>query len=90
MKWAVNGIDGLRLWREFSPDVVILDVLMPGLSGPEVIHARGPSTAKVILISAYPGPSDLLDQNQWGADAFVSKPFADVQRVILMAEEVVA
>lgn len=43
---AQDGLQGLAMWREVKPDLVMLDVLMPGLSGPEVLREifREPQT----------------------------------------------
>ena len=80
---ASNGQEGLEKWREFNPDGVIIDVLMPGLSGPEVISEikPDPKTA-VILISAYSGDYDLDSVKQLGADTFIEKPFETVKVLV--------
>ena len=89
VKSAENGIKGLRIWREFKPDLVFLDVLMPDMDGLTVLHQapENPQT-KVILISAH----DDLSQKEIekaGADLFIKKPFADIFQLIEQAEKLV-
>jgi len=87
---ADNGEAGLSVWREFRPDVVLLDILMPKLNGPEVLErVREESTAKVILISAYSGEYNLQKAQDIGADLFISKPFENIFDVLKRAEKII-
>ena len=89
---AADGREGLERWLEQNPELVMLDVLMPGLSGPEVLReilaktGQRPS-ARVILMSAYSGEHNLETARQMGADLFIPKPFDDVFAVVKKAEE---
>lgn len=87
---AEDGQSGLELWGRFTPDVVYLDVLMPRMSGPDLLKSitsekRGP--AKVILMSAFAGEYDLDKAKALGADLFIPKPFEDIFDVVKTAEE---
>ena len=91
---AATGDEGLAQWLASSPDAVFLDVLMPGLSGPEVLEAIVSRTgkrpeARVILMSAYSGEHNVETAQQMGADLFIPKPFEDVFAVVDRAEELV-
>lgn len=98
---ATDGVEGLARWKEVQPDLVFLDVLMPGMSGPEVLQAVaqqavvGPSgrRARVILISAYSGEHDVGAKSSAapvsGADLFIPKPFDDIFAVVAKAEALV-
>jgi two-component system OmpR family response regulator len=69
---AGSGGDGVRLLEAFRPDVVILEVLLPDMSGLEtgrIIKGTSKKT-RVVLFSHLKPPRDL---KAWGADAFVPK-----------------
>ncbi|HKS12089.1 MAG TPA: response regulator transcription factor [Pseudomonas sp.] len=72
---ADNGIDALRLTRDTRPDLVILDITMPGLDGFEVttrVRAMDPST-KVLVLTSHLPESFSLRCMKAGAAGFVSK-----------------
>ena len=71
---ASSGQDGLDLVRRVKPDIVVLDVLMPGKDGFEVLRElRTFSRVPVIVFSARQGAAELA--MSLGASAFLSKPF---------------
>lgn len=76
---APDGERALALARELSPAVVVLDVMMPRLSGTEVLSAlRADESTKgmrVILISARAHDDDVQKGLAAGADAYLAKPF---------------
>jgi CheY-like chemotaxis protein len=96
---ASDGQQGLAMWLESEPDLVYLDVLMPGLSGPEVLNqvreyrekasaALGrPTKTHVVLMSAYSGEHNITTAQQMGADLFIPKPFEDIFEVVTRGEE---
>jgi len=93
---AENGVEGLKKWQEFEPDLIFLDVLMPGLSGPEVLRNFENETqkkmshskkAKVILMSAFTGDKQMTDPQGLGADLFLAKPFESIFEVYDQAME---
>lgn len=88
-----DGQHALENWQAFEPDLVYLDVLMPRLSGPDLLRqfaSRGrPFRAKVILMSAFSGEYDLERAKLLGADLFVPKPFDDIFAVVKAGEELV-
>lgn len=93
---AVDGASGLVAWKESNPEMVFLDVLMPGMSGPEVLQEvsrlgvtmlKGNKRSKVILMSAYSGEHNIETAQQNGADLFVPKPFDDIFAVVARAEQ---
>ena len=75
---AVNGEDTLKAAREWSPDVVLLDVMMPKLSGFEVckrLRADPATTAAgVLMVTALDQPTDVERAVDAGTDDFLSKP----------------
>lgn len=76
---ADDGIDGEKKWLQMQPDIVVLDVLMPGLSGPQLIErVQSQTKAKIVLISAYAADYDVASIQQLGADLFIAKPFENI------------
>lgn len=74
---AGNGADGLALARERQPDLVILDIMMPGLNGLEVLQRLRAADARlpVLLLTAKDAPADQVQGLESGADDYVVKPF---------------
>jgi DNA-binding response OmpR family regulator len=76
---AADGEQALSLARELSPDVLVLDVMMPRLSGTEVLLAlRGDEATAaipVVLLSARAQEADVERGLEAGADAYLAKPF---------------
>ncbi len=75
---AGEGADGLAVAREQPPDLVILDLLLPGLNGLEVLRRlRAADTlVPILLLTARDVPGDEVPGLQAGADDYVVKPFA--------------
>lgn len=87
---AEDGQSGLEKWSSFKPELVFLDVLMPRLSGPDLLRALSPAIrgpAKVILMSAFSGEYDLEKAKSMGADLFIPKPFEDIFAVVKVGED---
>lgn len=87
---AADGQTGIHIWRQEKPDLVFLDVLMPGLTGPQVLNELEPDVrnrSKVILISAYTGEYSLDSAKSLGADHFIPKPFEDVFAIVKLVSE---
>lgn len=92
---ADNGADALRLALDERPDLVVLDWMMPGLSGIEVCSALRAhpeaGTMRVLMLTARAQESDLTAAYAAGVDEFVIKPFrpGDLQhRVATLLERV--
>ena len=86
---AKDGTEGLKVWEEEKPDLVFLDVLMPGLSGPQVLEEMVDRFgAKVIMMSAYTGEKAGVPSNWPPVDLFLPKPFANIFSVIEQAEAI--
>jgi two-component system KDP operon response regulator KdpE len=73
---AATGVEALRVAAEHKPDVVVLDLGLPDMSGIEVLEGlRGWLTAPVIVLSARTDSSDKVEALDAGADDYVTKPF---------------
>ena len=74
---APDGPSGLKASRAFRPDIVILDIMLPGMDGIEVLsHLRRESNAYVILLTAKAEETDKVVGLSVGADDYVTKPFS--------------
>jgi DNA-binding response OmpR family regulator len=74
---AADGNEALRAARECRPDVVLLDVMMPGIDGVEVLRRlRTESDVYVIMLTARSEEVDKLIGLSVGADDYVTKPFS--------------
>ena len=79
---ALNGADALEAVNRMKPDIVLLDVMMPGLDGIEVCRRikSNPATQHipVIMVTALDQPEDRVRGLEAGADDFLTKPVNDV------------
>ncbi len=85
-----DGNEALSLARKLQPDLVLLDVMMPGRTGIEVCAAlktaSGSSEIPVILVTAKSEKDDQAVGLAAGAHAYVTKPFSPVQLIDLVKE----
>ena len=76
---AGSGLAGLRLARNEYPDLILCDVVLPDLSGYEVLQALrySPKTSSIplVFVSALVTPAEILQGLRLGAEAYVTKPF---------------
>jgi two-component system KDP operon response regulator KdpE len=73
---ANNGQEALNLFRAEEPDMLVLDVVMPGMDGFETLkHIRAMSSVPVIILSAREANTDKVKGLKMGADDYLSKPF---------------
>ena len=86
-EWAADGSAAATAWPRMSPDVVILDIMLPGLSGLELLRRRrrAGDHAAVIMLSARGEEEDRLVGLETGADDYVVKPFSP-REVVLRVE----
>jgi DNA-binding response OmpR family regulator len=74
---AYEGREALRLAREFHPDLIVLDLMLPGISGLEVCRTlRAESDVPIIMLTAMSADDDRLTGLDLGADDYVTKPFS--------------
>ena len=76
---AADGIEGLSVARSTLPDVIVLDIGLPGMDGWEVLsHLRSGSDTheiKVLVLTAHAQPEVAQQAAKGGADDFMTKPF---------------
>jgi DNA-binding response OmpR family regulator len=74
---AYDGVEALRLARESHPDLIVLDLMLPGIDGLEVCRAlRDESDVPIIMLTAKTTDEDKLTGLDLGADDYVTKPFS--------------
>ncbi len=73
---AVSGDEALARWRSSRPDLIVLDVMLPGTHGIEVCRAiRRHDQVPIIMLTARADPIDVVLGLESGADDYVTKPF---------------
>lgn len=79
---AADGIDALMAVREHKPDIMVLDLMMPGIDGWEVCRRlRKNNDIPIIMLTARDEESDRLVGLELGADDYVTKPFSSKEVV---------
>lgn len=74
---AEDGVQGLALFRRYQPDLVILDIMLPGMDGLEVLqHIRREAPVYVLMLTAKSDEMDRIVGLTVGADDYLTKPFS--------------
>ena len=85
VRGVTTGEDALRVARAISPDLILLDLMLPGIDGLDVcrILKRDPATQQIpiIMLTARGEESDIVTGLELGADDYITKPFSP--RVLL-------
>ena len=88
-QFAVNGEEALKIYDEWHPDVIVLDLLMPLMAGYSVLreirHTRGDNSTKVIMATASTSSQAIRDCINLGIQGYIIKPFKlkDIGNTIL-------
>ena len=74
---AGEGASGLRIWKEWNPHLIVLDIMLPGLDGLSVLrHIRmEDEKLPVLILSAKGGHDDKVKGFSYGVDDYLAKPF---------------
>ena len=74
--WCATGDAALQVFRDSNPDLVLLDLMLPGINGVDVCRRiRGESGVPIVMLTAKSDTGDVVDGLQAGADDYVAKPF---------------
>lgn len=77
VRTAVDGLEAIRLCQEVRPDLMVLDIGLPGLDGFEVCAAvRRRYPLPILVLSAHGREQDIIRALELGADDYLTKPFA--------------
>lgn len=73
---AFNGEEALKQFEQYRPDMILLDVMLPGIDGLEVCRTiRETSNVPIIMLTAKGEDMDKILGLEYGADDYISKPF---------------
>ena len=75
---AADGLQGIAAVAAHRPDVVVLDMQLPGATGAEVVRAARESSpnSRIVIFSSFPDPFTLLEVLRLGADSYLDKATA--------------
>jgi two-component system response regulator RegX3 len=75
--WAKDGTEALGTWERTRPDLIVLDLMLPGVSGTEVCRTiRARSDVPIIMLTARDTEVDRVVGLEIGADDYLTKPFS--------------
>lgn len=79
---ATTGLEAITLFDQHGADLVLLDLMLPGMSGTEVCRTlRAKSNVPIIMVTAKDGEVDKVVGLELGADDYVTKPFSSRELV---------
>ncbi len=79
MAWAADGQQGLKLFSDEKPDLILLDLMLPGMDGLEVcrrLRSQAGFTVPIIMLTARSDEVDKILGLEMGADDYITKPFS--------------
>ncbi len=79
---AATGSDGLTAFDKYNPDIILLDLMLPGMSGTDVCKSiRAKSNVPIIMLTAKDAEVDKVVGLEIGADDYVTKPFSSPELI---------
>lgn len=85
---ANGGQQGLQIWREERPDLVVIDFIMPDMNADQVLAEIGDrGSCKVVLMSAYLGERTVEKPPALGIALFIKKPFDNIFDICELIEK---
>ncbi len=83
---ALNGKEAMESYKEFNPDLIILDLMLPDISGEEICkRIRKNSSVPIIMLTAKVSDDEVITGLDIGADDYVLKPFSPRQLLARVA-----
>ena len=85
---AEDGLQGLNLWKQNKPDLVLLDWIMPNMNGNQLLVKldKDHMGAVVHVMSAYTNETNMDQLKDLGVASFISKPFDNVLDIVINIE----
>ena len=74
---AADGISGLQKWKEWQPDLIVLDIMLPGIDGLSVLRniRLEDERIPILILSARGDSDDKVKGFSYGVDDYLAKPF---------------
>ena len=74
---APDGPSGLQLWKEFCPDLIVLDIMLPGIDGLSILRniRLEDERIPILILSAKSDIEDKIEGLSYGVDDYLTKPF---------------
>jgi CheY-like chemotaxis protein len=84
---AANGADGIALNKQKDPDVIILDLRMPGMDGIETLRniRTSDKQVRIVILTGYASPDTIREAADLNASEYLSKPFENDDLVSVIA-----
>ncbi len=84
---APDGVDGLNKWKALGPDLLILDIMLPGIDGLSILQSIRLEDERVpiLILSAKGDPDDRIKGLAFGVDDYLAKPF-NLEELLLRVE----
>jgi two-component system alkaline phosphatase synthesis response regulator PhoP len=78
VKVVLNGIEGLEAWKQWCPHLIVLDLMLPGIDGMQILKSIRLEDERlpILILSAKVDPSDRVDGFVDGVDDYMTKPFS--------------
>lgn len=78
VKVAQNGIEGLKFWKQWCPHLIVLDLMLPGIDGIQILKniRLEDERLPILILSAKVGAADRVDGFLVGVDDYMTKPFS--------------
>ena len=75
---ATNGIQGWSLYKSIRPDIIIVDIMLPGRDGLSLVKdiRKSGDELPILFLTARTAPADVIQGLEAGADDYVKKPFS--------------
>ncbi len=87
VKLAIDGVSGLQQWKEWQPDLIVLDIMLPCIDGLSVLQniRLEDERLPILILSAKGSSEDKIKGFSYGVDDYLSKPF-NLEEFLLRVE----
>jgi DNA-binding response OmpR family regulator len=87
VKISVDGVTGLQEWKSWRPDLIVLDIMLPGIDGLSVLQniRLADEQVPILILSAKGAPEDIIKGFSYGVDDYLAKPF-NLEEFLLRVE----